>query len=106
MPSSRPSCAICVPGTLPVRRRTGPNCAASTTRWRDDPDLAAALDVPRLERAIGVIYRPETELRSHYFEARLGSQFDAWVWFEQTGPVTPLAGAAAEGAPDTYPFGL
>ena len=78
----------------------------SLTRWRDDPALAAALDVPRLERAIGVIYRPETELRSHYFEARLGSQFDAWVWFEQTGPVTPSPGTAAEGAPDTYPFGL
>lgn len=80
--------------------------ARSLTRWRDDPDLAAALDRPRLERAIGVIYRPDTELRSHYFEARLGAQFDAWVWFEQTGPVTPLPGAPAEGAPDTYPFGL
>jgi len=67
----------------------------SLTRWRDDPALAAALDIPRLERAIGVIYRPETELRSHYFEARLGAQFDAPVWFEQAGPVTPSPGAAA-----------
>lgn len=78
----------------------------SLTRWRDDPAFAAALDTRRLERAIGVIYRPETELRSHYFEARLGAQFDAWVWFEETRPVTPSPGAAPEGAPDTYPFGL
>lgn len=78
----------------------------SLTRWRNDSALAAALDIPRLERAIGVIYRPETGLRSPYFEARLGAQFDAWVWFEQTGPVTPSPGAAAEGAPETYPFGL
>jgi len=42
-----------------------------------------------------VIYRPETELRSHYFEARLGAQFDAPVWFKQAGPVTPSPGAAA-----------
>lgn len=60
----------------------------------------------RLERAIGVIYRPETERWSHYFDAHLGRQFDALVWFEETAPVTPLPGRAAEGAPDIYPFGI
>ena len=39
---------------------------------------------PRLERAIGVIYRPESELASHYFEAVLPRQFDEYLWFDQT----------------------
>jgi erythromycin esterase-like protein len=44
----------------------------------------------RLERAIGVIYRPETELQSHYFEAELPQQFDEYCWFDETSAVTPL----------------
>ncbi|KJS35360.1 MAG: carboxylic ester hydrolase [Hyphomonas sp. BRH_c22] len=79
---------------------------ASLTRWRDNDDLREALDHVRLERAIGVIYRPETERWSHYFEANLARQFDALVWIRQTSAVTPLPGARPEGAPDTYPFGL
>ena len=51
-------------------------------------NLRYALLQPRLERAIGVIYRPETELLSHYFEAQLARQFDAWLWFEETAAVT------------------
>jgi hypothetical protein len=43
---------------------------------------------------------------SHYFEAVVPDQFDAYVWFEQTSAVTPLAGGRPHGAPDTYPFGL
>ena len=65
-----------------------------------------ALAEPRLERAIGVIYRPETERASHYFEAVLPEQFDAWVWFEETTPVTPLPGPQEHGEPETFPFGL
>jgi protein-L-isoaspartate(D-aspartate) O-methyltransferase len=62
---------------------------------------------PRLERFLGVIYRPETELMSHYAEASLPQQFDAFVWFDKTTPVTPLGPEHARpGAPDTYPFGL
>jgi erythromycin esterase-like protein len=53
-----------------------------------------------------VIYRPETELWSHYFEAQLPRQFDAWFWFEKTSAVTPLGAAELSGAPETYPFGL
>jgi erythromycin esterase-like protein len=65
------------------------------------------LSDPRLERFIGVIYRPETERWSHYAECRLAEQFDAWVWFDETSPVTPLArAAAAPGEDDTWPFGL
>jgi protein-L-isoaspartate(D-aspartate) O-methyltransferase len=68
--------------------------------------LREGLMYPRLERAIGVIYRPETELASHYFDASLPQQFDAYLWFEETHAVTPLTTAPAEGIPETYPFGL
>ncbi|HEY6483381.1 MAG TPA: protein-L-isoaspartate(D-aspartate) O-methyltransferase [Steroidobacteraceae bacterium] len=47
---------------------------------------------PRLERFIGVIYRPQTELTSHYVQASLPQQFDAFVWFDATSAVTPLSG--------------
>ena len=46
---------------------------------------------PRLERAIGVVYRPVAELASHYFQAVLPRQFDEWIWFDETTAVTPLA---------------
>jgi erythromycin esterase-like protein len=69
-------------------------------------DLGHTLLAPRLERAIGVIYRPETELVSHYFEASLPRQFDRYVWFEETAAVSPLPTEPAKGVPETYPFGL
>ena len=65
-----------------------------------------ALSKPRLERAIGVIYRPETERESHYFQAVLPEQFDEYIWFDRTRAVTPLATGKLKGMPDTYPFGL
>jgi protein-L-isoaspartate(D-aspartate) O-methyltransferase len=74
---------------------------------RDAPRaLSAGLLQPRLERAIGVIYRPETELQSHYFEAVLPRQFDEYIWFDETTAVTPLRSEELKGLPDTYPFGL
>ena len=69
-------------------------------------NLAEGLSRPRLERAIGVIYRPETELQSHYFQAVLPRQFDEYIWFDETQAVTPLQTAELKGLPDTYPFGL
>ena len=69
-------------------------------------DLAEGLLRPRLERAIGVIYRPKTELESHYFQAVLPYQFDEYAWFDETNAVTPLTTDKVEGLPDTYPFGL
>jgi protein-L-isoaspartate(D-aspartate) O-methyltransferase len=61
----------------------------------------------RLERAIGVIYRPETELASHYFQAVLPKQFDEYIWFDETRAITPLAQPEPRHTvPDTYPFGL
>jgi len=71
-----------------------------------DPELKRALMKPRLERAIGVIYRPETELASHYFQAVLPEQFDEYIWFDRTHAVTPFEAGKIEGLPDTYPFGL
>lgn len=64
------------------------------------------LATPRLERAIGVIYRPEAELQSHYFQAVLPQQFDEYIWFDQTTAVSPLQTQEIEGLPETYPFGL
>lgn len=69
-------------------------------------EVREELEVPRLERAIGVIYRPETELLSHYFQAVLPWQFDEYVWFDETRAVTPLATREVSGMPETYPFGL
>jgi erythromycin esterase-like protein len=77
--------------------------------WRNAhgrESLIAALREPRLERAIGVVYRPETERLSHYFEAVMAEQFDAMVWFERTTAVTPLGPEHGRGAPETWPFGL
>lgn len=69
--------------------------------------LRDELTAPRLERAIGVIYRPETELQSHYFRASLPRQFDEWIWFDRTTALQPLGGGPLEpGLPETYPFGL
>ena len=70
------------------------------------PKVRLALAKPRLERAIGVVYRPETERFSHYFEAHLSRQFDEYIWFDETNAVTPLDVRELEGVPDTYPFGL
>jgi protein-L-isoaspartate(D-aspartate) O-methyltransferase len=73
---------------------------------RDSPARRGLRD-PRLERFIGVIYRPDTELMSHYAQASLPRQFDAFLWFDETAAVTPLGPQHARaGASDTYPFGL
>ncbi len=72
-------------------------------------DAAQALIEPCLERAIGVIYRPETERQSHYFYAHLGGQFDAVVHIDETRAVEPLertAGWEAGEPPETYPSAL
>ncbi|KPJ83748.1 MAG: protein-L-isoaspartate O-methyltransferase [Gemmatimonas sp. SG8_23] len=70
------------------------------------PELREALLEPHLERAIGVIYRPESELVSHYFQAALPAQFDEYVWIETTDAVAPLETEQLVGIPETYPFAL
>jgi erythromycin esterase-like protein len=72
-----------------------------------DEALRRRLLEPRPERFIGVVYRPDTERMSHYADASLPQQFDAFVWFDETSAVTPLGPEHARAdAPDTYPFGL
>jgi protein-L-isoaspartate(D-aspartate) O-methyltransferase len=67
-------------------------------------DLRDELSEPRLERAIGVVYRPETELESHYFQAILPAQFDEYVWFDETAAVTPLPVGEAEAVREPHPL--
>jgi erythromycin esterase-like protein/predicted phosphoribosyltransferase len=77
--------------------------------WRGNRALSEALHEPRLERAIGVIYRPETERASHYFEARLSDQFDAVLHFDETRAVEPLEYTAeweTGELPETFPFAV
>jgi erythromycin esterase-like protein len=76
---------------------------------RGDDRLSESLSDIRLERAIGVIYHPETERVSHYFEARLPQQFDAVIHLDETRAVEPLDRTAGwdEGEPpETFPTGL
>lgn len=87
-------------------RRTGIVRTLTEWRQRGRQDLKGQLGQPMLERAIGVVYRPRTERLSHYFEAVLAEQFDAWVWFEETCAVTPIGREKPSGAPETWPFGL
>jgi erythromycin esterase-like protein len=82
-----------------------------TLRGRGDTDdrLVEELSEPRLERAIGVIYRPETERTSHYFNARLAEQFDAVLHFDETTAVEPLERTARwerGEVPEAYPTGI
>jgi erythromycin esterase-like protein/predicted phosphoribosyltransferase len=76
------------------------------------PDLllgTGRLEGRRLERAIGVIYRPETERISHYFHARIGAQFDLVAHIDETTAVQPLESSSeweAGGLPETYPWGV
>jgi erythromycin esterase-like protein len=72
---------------------------------------AKALEAPRLQRAIGVIYRPDTERQSHYFEANLPRQFDAVLHYDRTRAVEPLERTPVwergeVEVPETYPTAL
>jgi erythromycin esterase-like protein len=58
---------------------------------RGQSQAATALAQPRLERAVGVIYVPQTERQSHYFGARLAQQFDAVVYVDSSRALQPLA---------------
>ena len=76
---------------------------------RADLELSSALTAPRLERAIGVLYLPETERASHYFHARLAEQFDYVLHFDETRATEPLERSAlweAGEVAETFPSGL
>lgn len=76
-----------------------------------DFQLTDELAKPRLQRAIGVVYRPETERWSHYFSAKISKQFDAVIHIEKTTALKPLDRASRmpyedETVPETYPEGV
>jgi erythromycin esterase-like protein len=71
--------------------------------------ISGVLNQQRLERAIGVIYLPESERVSHYFYARLADQFDAVIHLDQTRAVEPLERTSnweTGELPETYPFAV
>ena len=79
--------------------------------WLDTSKTALhdVLAVPRLERAIGVIYRPQTERQSHYFDARLADQFDVVIHLDRTRALEPLERTSLwdQGEPpETFPSGI
>jgi protein-L-isoaspartate(D-aspartate) O-methyltransferase len=73
-------------------------------REPDREELRFELEPARLERAIGVVYRPDTEVQSHYFQASLPRQFDEYVWIDETRAVRPISGADARALPPDHPF--
>ena len=75
---------------------------------RGDAPASRWLRQPRLQRAIGVIYRPETERQSHYFHARLADQFDFVLHLDHTRAVEPLETVSppSEEIPETFPTGV
>ena len=78
-----------------------------------NPSVRELLREERLERAIGVIYLPQTERLSHYFSASLSQQFDLLIHFDMTGALVPMErtahwerGEAAREVPETFPTGV
>jgi len=69
-------------------------------------EVRSELAAPRLERAVGVVYRPETELESHYFHASLPYQFDEYIWFDETHAVQPVTAAEARTLSVVHPFSV
>ena len=70
---------------------------------------ATMLHAPLLERAIGVLYLPQTELHSHYFHARIADQFDTVFHYDRTRAVEPLERDPvweAGDVPETFPSGV
>jgi erythromycin esterase-like protein len=102
------------------RRQVRPSLAGSYERLFHDVAIEkflllldreparSALREPRLERAIGVVYRPESERASHYFRATLADQFDAVIHLDVTTAITPLEPWSIPDAdlPETYPVGV
>lgn len=77
--------------------------------WRAGDSVREGLRNPRLQREIGVIYRPETERVSHYFRAQLPDQFDAVLHFDETRAVEPLTYSAeweAGEVSEAFPFAV
>jgi len=84
-----------------------PNFTLPLRAEHSEKKLREFLNTPRLQRAIGVVYRSKTELTSHYFKTVLPSQFDEYIWFNKTKAITPLATKTeTTKLLDVHPFGL
>jgi len=100
------------------RRHVRPSMSGSYERLFHDVDIDRfvlatavardALEEQKFERAIGVIYQPESERASHYFRARMAHQFDAVIHIDTTSALTPLERWSRESSdlPETYPTGV
>ena len=121
--SARVRCAVTAASSWDEpaqRKRVRPSLAGSYERLFHDAGILRsclllrstpaqqALSEPRLERAIGVIYRPGSERVSHYFHARLAAQFDAVLHIDDTSALKPLERWARDemDLPETYPSGM
>lgn len=71
-----------------------------------DCPLKESLAAPLMQRAIGVVYRPQTERQSHYFRSSLSHQFDEWIWFDETSHVQALGEDSPSEFPAGHPFSL
>jgi erythromycin esterase-like protein len=107
-PAERKMVRKALPGSYELLfHRSGPD--RFVLAWDNAEGATARLREPRLERAIGVVYRPETERMSHYFHALLPDQFDCVLHFDETTAVEPLEVTAeweAGEVPETFPFGV
>jgi erythromycin esterase-like protein len=107
-PAERKRVRDALPGSYEALcHEAGP--AAFVLALTDGSEVAEYLAEPRLERAIGVIYRPDSERISHYFYARMARQFDAVAHFDRSRAVEPLERTAEwerGELPETYPVGV
>jgi len=105
-PFDEPTTAPSRPPPTGTSRCSG--CASSPATPTATSACSTTPTSPPSPLAIGVVYRPDTELASHYFYASLPHQFDQLVWFDETHAVEPLGATVRPSAnlPETYPFGL
>jgi erythromycin esterase-like protein len=87
-------------------KELGENAAYFLPIRKGSDEVKEALSETKLERAVGVIYLPETERQSHYFHATLSDQFDEICWVDKTHAVTPMEHVPETSAPDMVPFGI
>lgn len=109
-PSERKTVRPGLPGSLEeLFHETGQSSFLVRMGQHDSPQADEVLNRVRLHRAIGVIYRPETERHSHYFHVRPADQYDALIHLDVTAALEPLEPTSLwiDGqTPETYPSGL
>ena len=96
---------VALPGVIGDADLVVVRLLGSVRSWQDGFDVVLGAGFPVV--VLGGEQTPDAELMSHYSNASLPRQFDAFVWFDETSAVTPLGPEHARaGAPDTYPFGV